>query len=322
MPFRRSLLIALVALAFTYATLVGLNAQEAGPGVLPPPGANAIVPPAAEGEAPPLFSFPETTAEAIAPPTVLEEAVGAETQVLEENTELIEPPVVYEWYQWSYWFGPAPWDMGVNFGLNGSEGQNSTQSIASGAYLKRDSAQWTLDSKINYNMTSANSVETQNNALLDARVDRKLDKSAWSLYILNQMLYDEFQPFDLRVSVNSGVGYKWVKTENFNLLGRFGAGASREFGGVQDEWAPEALFGLDYEYLISDKQRLTMKVDYFPEWGNFNNYRVVSDAGWEVDLDKPKNMSLRFTVNDRYDSTPNGVSPNLVNYAVLLNWKL
>jgi hypothetical protein len=65
-----------------------------------------------------------------------------------------------------------------------------------------------------------------------------------------------------------------------------------------------------------------MKVDYFPEWEDFGNYRVVSDTGWEIDLDKPKNMSLRFTLNDRYDSTPNGVAPNLVNYAVLLNWKL
>jgi putative salt-induced outer membrane protein YdiY len=314
----RQFVIALIAVAISCAIVGRLNAQEAGPGVLPPPGANSAAPPNMEGDASPLFSFPEVTA----PPTVLEEAVGEETQVLEENAELIEPPVVYEWYQWSYWFGPAPWDMGMNFGLNGSEGENSTQSIASGAYLKRDSVLWTLDSKINYNMTAANSIETQNNALLDARVDRKLDKSAWSLYILNQTLYDEFQPFDLRVSVNSGVGYKWVNTENFNLLGRFGAGASREFGGVQDVWAPEALLGLDYEYLISDRQRMTMKVDYFPEWENFNNYRVVSDACWEVDLDKPKNMSLRFTVNDRYDSTPNGVSPNLVNYAALLNWKL
>ena len=62
-------------------------------------------------------------------------------------------------------------------------------------------------------------------------------------------------------------------------IGRFGAGASREFGGVDDEWAAEALFGLDYEYLISDKQRFTMKVDYFPEWEDFGQYRVVSDAG-------------------------------------------
>jgi putative salt-induced outer membrane protein YdiY len=288
------------------------NAQQ-GPSVLPPPDS--------QDDLPPLFEFPEVLAPA-ATSEVLEGALSDEPRVLTESAELMAPPEVFEWYEASYWFGPAPWDIGVNFGLNGSEGENRSQSIASGAYVKRDSELWTFDSKINYNMTAANSIETQNNALLDARVDRKLDKSPWSLYILNQTLYDEFQPFDLRLSVNSGVGYKWVDTESFNLLGRFGAGASREFGGPDDEWKAEALFGLDYEYLISDKQRFTMKVDYFPEWEDFGLYRVVSDAGWEIDLDKPKNMSLRFTVNDRFDSTPNGVAPNLVNYAVLLNWKL
>jgi putative salt-induced outer membrane protein YdiY len=281
---------------------------------------SVFAPPSAQVSAPPLFELPDPTA--AQPPSVLEEALSDETVALGPEHELVPPIEVYEWYETSYWFGPAPWDMGLNFGINGSEGQNRSQSIQAGAYVKRDAELWTLDSKISYNLTSANSIETQNNAMLDARVDRKLNKSAWSLFVLNQTQYDEFQPFDLRVAINSGVGYKWVDTENFNLLGRFGGGASREFGGPDDEWAAEALFGLDYEYLISDKQRLTAKVDYFPEWQDFGNYRVVSDVGWEIDLDKPKNMSLRVTVNDRYDSTPNGVDPNLVNYAVLLNWKL
>ena len=309
--FRR-ILVCLIVSAFCCAAS-GAPGQDAAPGVLPPPGSQV--------DRPPLFEFPENLPGNSAP-TVLEEALGNESPALGTDEELLQPIEVYEWYQTSYWFGPAPWDMGVNFGLNGSEGQNRSQSIVTGAYVKRDAELWTLDSKINYNLTSANSIETQNNALLDVRVDRNLHKSAWTLYILNQTLYDEFQPFDLRVSINSGVGYKWVDTACFNLIGRFGAGASREFGGPDDRWAAEALFGLDYEYLISDKQRLTAKVDYFPEWADFSQYRVVSDAGWEIDLDKPKNMSLRFTVNDRFDSTPNGVDPHLVNYAVLLNWKL
>jgi len=310
LPIRRILVCLIVS---AYCCAAGMMAVGQEPSVFAPPSATL--------PAPRLFEFPENLpSESV--PTVLEEALSEASPALSGDEELLQPIEVYEWYETSYWFGPAPWDMGVNFGLNGSEGQNRSQSMAGGAYAKRDAELWTLDSKINYNMTSANSVETQNNALLDVRVDRKLHKSAWSLFVLNQTLYDEFQPFDLRVSLNSGVGYKWVDTANFNLIGRFGAGASREFGGVDDEWKAEALFGLDYEYLISDKQRFTMKVDYFPEWEDFGQYRVVSDAGWEIDLDKPKNMSLRFTVNDRYDSTPNGVDPNLVNYAVLLNWKL
>jgi putative salt-induced outer membrane protein YdiY len=284
---------------------------EHGPLVLAPPG-HAELPSVVE-------SLPETlaipsTVEAASKPSPGGEAIFSPDQ--------LEPPPVYAWYQPAYWFGPAPWDVGLQFGLNGSEGTNQSQSLQVGGHVKREATLWKHDANLTYNRNAANGIENQNNALLDARVDRKLDGTRWSLYVLNQTQYDEFQAYDLRVALNSGVGYQFIDTEVFDLGGKFGAGASREFGGPDDTWAPEALFGLNGEYLISQTQRLTAKVDYFPEWGDFGQYRIITDAGWEIDLDKPKNVSLKFSVNDRYDSTPNGVEPNLLNYAVLLIWGL
>ena len=191
-------------------------------------------------------------------------------------------------------------------------------SLRSGGHLKRKTRHWKFDSSLVYNKNSANDVETQNNALLDLRVDRRLKESPWSLYFLHQTLYDEFQAYDLRVSVNTGVGYQLFDTEAIDLVGRFGSGSSREFGGPDDQWAPEALMGLEYEHELTGMQRLSAKVDYYPEWDQFNQYRVVSDVGWEIDLDQPKNLSLKFSVVDRYDSTPNGVQPNELNYSALL----
>jgi len=226
------------------------------------------------------------------------------------------------WYQPTYWFGPAPWDIGLELGLNGSEGINQSLSMRAGGHLKRKTDFWKFDTSLAYNKNSANGIETQNNALLDVRVDRLLGESPWTLFFLNQDLYDEFQAFDLRVSLNTGIGYQLLDTENKNLISRFGAGTSREFGGPDDSWAQEALFGLDYEHKLTSTQRLTAKVDYFPEWEDFSRYRVVTDIGWEIDLDQPRNMSLKFSINDRYDSTPNGAEPNELNYAVLLIWGL
>ena len=102
-----------------------------------------------------------------------------------------------------------------------------------------------------------------------------------------------------------------------------GAGATREFGGVENDWQPTALFGVDFTHQSRTTQRLIAKVDYFPGVGGFpEQYRVVSDLGWEVDLDRPKNVSLKLSLIDRYDSTPDGVDPNNVDYAVLMIWKL
>jgi hypothetical protein len=142
------------------------------------------------------------------------------------------------------------------------------------------------------------------------------------LFAASSLLYDEFQAFDLRFAANGGVGYQIVETERTNLIGRMGAGTSREFGGPDNSWVPEALLGAEYDFVISDRQKLYFRADYFPDWESFSSYRVVTDAGWELVVDAETNLSLKISVNDQYDSTPNGAEPNLLNYAVLLLWKL
>ncbi len=280
------------------------------PPVLPPPGSGLPVP---RSNVLTVEESPDSLTEPDATEGLLKDSLAEAIEA--EPTVPAGPP---RWYEPTYWFGPAPWDIGIEFGLNGNEGVNQSMSLRSGGHLRRKTKHWKFDTSLAYNKNSANDVETQNNALLDLRVDRRLKESPWSLYFLHQTLYDEFQAYDLRVSVNTGVGYRLFDSETIDFVGRFGAGSSREFGGPDEEWAPEALMGLEYEHELTGMQRLSAKVDYYPEWDQFNQYRVVSDVGWEIDLDQPKNLSLKFSVVDRYDSTPNGVQPNELNYSALL----
>ena len=85
---------------------------------------------------------------------------------------------------------------------------------------------------------------------------------------------------------------------------------------------PEALFGLEYDYRITGSQTIYAKADYFPDWEDFSSYRLVTDVGWELLLDAESNLNLKISIIDRYDSTPNGADPSLLNYSVLLLWKL
>lgn len=304
------------AIAVACCALVAANAtvSRGQAPVLPPPGSGLPAPQSSNL----LFDPPPDLLSETDVPTGLLEETFAEAIAAGE----IVPDRVPLWYEPAYWFGFEPWDAGIEFGLNGSEGEKQALSLQSGGHIKRNTKRWKLDSSITYNKNTANGVETQHNGLVDLRVDRRMQDSPWSLYMIHQTLYDEFQAYDLRISINSGLGYQLVDTEYVELIGRFGAGTSREFGGPDNQWAPEALWGLDYEHAISPTQRVSAKVDYYPEWDNFNAYRVVSDMGWEIDLDQPQHLSLKISVVDRYDSTPNGVEPNLLNYAVLLIWSL
>ena len=303
-------------LVLFFALNVGLVFGQSSslPRVLPPPGSDLLA--------------PESTVQNFDPPPPVNVDPNLNIEQLQESfAEAVEGEPIdstgpTEWYHPTYWFGPAPWDVGIEFGLNGSEGINESLSLRSGGHLKRETKNWKLDTSLAYNKNTANNVETQNNALLDLRIDRRLEDTPWSLFFLHQTLYDEFQAFDLRVSVTSGVGYSLFDTETVDLIGRFGGGTSREFGGPDNQWKPEALFGLEYEHKLTGMQRISAKVDYYPQWDQFNQYRVVSDVGWEIALDRPKNLSLKLSVVDRYDSTPNGVQPNELNYAALLIWGL
>ena len=73
---------------------------------------------------------------------------------------------------------------------------------------------------------------------------------------------------------------------------------------------------------LAPTQKFYGKLDYFPEWEQIGEYRLVADAGWEIELVQPSNLSLKISATDRYDSTPNGAEPHLVNYSVLLLLKL
>ncbi|MEX2093078.1 MAG: DUF481 domain-containing protein [Pirellulales bacterium] len=227
------------------------------------------------------------------------------------------------WYRPMEWFGGTPWDTGIELGLNGSTGNNESFSIRTGGYMKRESRFSKLDYSIYYNRTTTGEETTQNNATSDVRNDWLLDDSSpWSLYTKANVFYDQFQSFDLQTNGSSGFGYQIFKDPAINLTTRAGCGASREFGGPDNEWVPEALFGFEYDQSVTDTQKFFANFEYYPQLENFGRYRLVADGGWEIELVKPSNVSLKISANDRFDSTPNDADPHLVNYSVLLLLKL
>jgi putative salt-induced outer membrane protein YdiY len=227
------------------------------------------------------------------------------------------------WYQPLHWLGPAPWDTGIELGLNGSSGTSESLSIRAGGYIKRESRFSKLDLTTAYNRTTTAGAATQNNAQLDVRNDWLLDDtSPWTLYATGNVFYDEFQAFDLQTSANTGVGYRFVREPGLDLIGRVGGGTSREVGGPDDRWVPESLVGFEYSQQLSATQKFYGKLDYYPEWEELGEYRMVADTGWEIEFVQPSNLSLKISASDRYDSTPNGAEPHLLNYSVLLLLKL
>jgi hypothetical protein len=169
--------------------------------------------------------------------------------------------------------------------------------------------------------TKTAGVLTQNSGRFNSDFDRLLGDTRWSAFNKLGLEWNEFKPFDLRVNVNGGAGYYWLRDDQSTFVTRFGAGASREIGSPDDSWIPEALFGVESEHQLTATQKLKAKIDYFPSWNDFSDYRLVSDVSWEMLLDGTENLSLKLAATDRYDSTPQGALANDLFYSLLLLYK-
>lgn len=219
------------------------------------------------------------------------------------------------------WIPADGWNNSIEFGINGTEGNSQTFSFLAGADVTRKSEFHELALDFNYARTSASGRETQNNAFFGADYDRLLGKSRWSAFTKLGLEYDRFKAFDLRLNSNSGFGYYWLRNDTSTIVTRFGAGASREFDGPNEEWSPEGMLGLEVKEQISESQRISSKLEYFPEWGDFGDFRLVTDVAYEVLLGNSENMSLKLAATDRIDSTPEGRNPNDINYSLMLLYK-
>lgn len=226
------------------------------------------------------------------------------------------------WINPTTWMAGPAWDKGFELGINGSEGNAQALSLMTAGRIKRETDRSTWGIDIVYAKTESRNVLTQHYAFLNSRYDYKLGDSRWSLFNITRIEYDEFKAFDLRLAMNAGLGYNFIRTDTRKLTGRFGAGASREFGGTNEDWIPEAVFGADYEHKLSKRQKLSITSDYYPSWEDFRDYRLVTQASWELLLDEETNLSLKVGLLDRYDSTPQGLQPNDLDYFITLLWKL
>jgi len=229
------------------------------------------------------------------------------------------------WYDWvvpTHWHMPAAWESSFELGIDGSEGNASTLTFRAGTKLRRKVDWSDLKLAITYVKSTAEAVETKHNAQLEAHHDWLLGDSPWSIFAKSILVYDEFRPFDLELTLNAGLGYQFVETDAMSFKGRFGSGATRQWAGPDDRWRPEAMLGVDFDYKISERQKFRVTSEYFPEWGSFGIYRIRTDAGWEILLDEATNMSLKVGVIDRYDSNAGGTDPNALDYSLLLLWKL
>ena len=162
-----------------------------------------------------------------------------------EITESIEEP-------------PPPislWKGSCELGFNGSEGNSETLNFRFGLDAKRKTDASILDLDLDYHKKTANSRETANRLFLDSRHEWLYGDQPWTSFVHQTTEYDEFKAYNVRVTLDTGVGYQFIDADATSLMGRFGSGVSHEIGGPDNSIVPELTWGLDFEHQLTKRQK-------------------------------------------------------------------
>jgi putative salt-induced outer membrane protein YdiY len=238
------------------------------------------------------------------------------------DAEKSTAPLLVEESVWGSWAPKVwdPWEGNVELGMNGTDGNSETFNIRLGVTAKHKTETFVQTLQFTSIQKTANNVVTANTALLDGRLEWPMPGSRWNYFIHGLAEYDEFKAFDVRLSGDTGFGYEFIQTDMTTLIGRSGIAFSHEIGGPDTTIHPELLFGGEFKHKFSATHSVSMKMDYYPNVTAFGDFRLNSQASWEIALAQAWGLSLKLSVIDRYDSTPQGARPNDLDYSTLLLW--
>lgn len=216
---------------------------------------------------------------------------------------------------------PKIWCGGLEFGLNGASGNSELFKVRVAGNAKRETPGHIFCTDILYGYGEANGVRGENHALWNARDEWLFVGTPWSIFVSSTLEYDEFTAWSTRAAAHSGVGYQFLKTDTTLFKGRLGAGASRELGGPENRVVPEALIAFDFEHKFTERLKALSTVTFYPDLGEIGEFRAIGSACLEYLVDPVWNLTFKVGTLDRYDSTPEGLQANDIEYYAVLLWK-
>ncbi len=210
----------------------------------------------------------------------------------------------------------SPWAWGVEFGLNGTEGNTRVLKLRTGVDVRYDTPEDAFVVNAFHGYARQQGILNENKALLNARNELALyDNVGWFQQL--QIEYDEFRAIDLRAGLYTGGTFNAIKDDMTLLSFRAGVGVVWESLPNDDSrWLAEGVIGFDFNQKITEKTAFVSSLDYYWDLGRPANFRIRSRAAFEILLDPDLNLTMRIGIQDRYDSRPQGSKKNDLDYFV------
>ncbi len=222
------------------------------------------------------------------------------------------------------WFGSdlfAGWKTTLAVGFSGASGNTENNSINAQFKMTYEDDSDRIAWNNTYFLKTESGDRSQNEFKSEYIRDWFISESKWFYFAQGTYQYDDFEAWLHRTSGFAGVGYTWVKNDDFEFLTRFGAGLTYEFGDV-NELTPEALIGaVVVRWKVTENQTLSVSNTFIPSFSDLGEYRNQSTLEWKLAVDRDSGMSVKLGLDNEYESHPeDGDRHNDLKYYGAVVW--
>jgi putative salt-induced outer membrane protein YdiY len=141
--------------------------------------------------------------------------------------------------------------------------------------------------------------------------------SKWFYFGSGEHRYDEFQNWKHRFVVAGGLGYDFLRNDDWTISGRFGPGYTRKTEGENKDEA-NAVASFNSTWRISDGNSITFVSSYFPSLNDLPEFRSLSRLEWKVATGIVEGLGIKLGGSYEYNSTNSGDNNDRKYYGTLI----
>jgi len=200
----------------------------------------------------------------------------------------------------------SKWNQNIRLGLGFQKGQKESTDISTSYHADRTKNEHKVTFDIQYRFAESDHEKTLNRLASTWGNTWFQSNSRWDIFTNLQFDWAEFQSWDQRLLGDLGVQFEVIKleegTHTFTLSSRLGSGFRQEFNSEDDELIPEGLLGLLVDWSVSDKQTFTADSTWYPDYNDTSNYRLVSNAEWNMQIEDSNSLQFSIGLHHEHDS--------------------
>ena len=193
------------------------------------------------------------------------------------------------------------WRSSIGLSFLATSGNSETETLGVEFTYERDPTPWGYSVRASYARAEENSVTTTERTFLGIRGERKLNER-WNVFAGVNAERDRFAGFDSRLIVESGGEYKALLGPTHTLSFDAGLTWTSEDLGPESTDSVGGLFGLTYQWKISETASIKERLVYYPNFDESDDWRLTSETSLEASLTKRLAVKLGYLV--RYDNLP------------------